>query len=102
LLTAALIASAQFGLALTFILKASRRLGFSHEDRLAALFCGSQKSLASGAPTARILFAGSPDLGLIVLPLMFYHQLQLMVCSSLARRFAQGPRDPAAQPVSAR
>jgi sodium/bile acid cotransporter 7 len=66
----------------------ARALGFSREDEVAAVFCGSKKSLANGAPIAKILFGASPSLGMIMLPLMLYHQLQLIVCSVLARRYA--------------
>ena len=57
-------------------------------DEITAVFCGSKKSLANGVPMAKILFAGNPALGLIVLPIMIYHQLQLIVCSTLARKYA--------------
>ncbi|WP_434383034.1 bile acid:sodium symporter family protein [Melittangium boletus] len=66
---------------------ASRLLGFSREDEITIVFCGSKKSLASGVPMASVLFAGG-SVGAIVLPLMFFHQLQLMVCAVLARRYA--------------
>jgi sodium/bile acid cotransporter 7 len=66
----------------------AHRCGFSREDRIAAMFCGSKKSLASGLPMAAVLFAG-PSVSLVVLPLMVYHQLQLIVCAWLARRFAR-------------
>jgi sodium/bile acid cotransporter 7 len=52
---------------------------------LVLLFCGSKKSLASGLPMANILFAGRP-VGLIVLPLMLFHQIQLVVCAVIAQR----------------
>jgi solute carrier family 10 (sodium/bile acid cotransporter), member 7 len=65
----------------------SRRFGFSRPDEITIVFCGSKKSLASGLPIATILFAGSP-LGLIVLPLMLFHQMQLMVCAAVARHYA--------------
>jgi sodium/bile acid cotransporter 7 len=52
------------------------------------VFCGSKKSLASGVPMAKVLFAGGA-LGAVVLPLMLFHQLQLMVCAVLAQRYAQ-------------
>lgn len=65
----------------------SAAIGFNREDRITIMFCGSKKSLASGAPMANVLFAGQ-DVGAIVLPLMFFHQIQLMVCAVLARRFA--------------
>ncbi|WP_344953062.1 bile acid:sodium symporter family protein [Actinomadura miaoliensis] len=66
----------------------SRGLGFSHGDHIAVLFCGSQKSLASGLPMATVLFPGAA-VGVTVLPLMLYHQLQLLVCTWLAQRLAR-------------
>ncbi|MET0288348.1 MAG: bile acid:sodium symporter family protein [Pseudoxanthomonas sp.] len=74
-------------LALTQLI--ARRMGFNREDRITILFCGSKKSLATGVPMANILFAGSPALGVIVLPLMLFHQVQLMACAYLANRYAQ-------------
>jgi sodium/bile acid cotransporter 7 len=74
------------GLGLTT--RAARLAHFDKEDEIAAVFCGSKKTLASGVPMARLLFGAHPGLGLIVLPLMFYHQLQLLVCSVLAERYA--------------
>lgn len=69
----------------------SRRLGFSKEDEITIVFCGSKKSLASGIPMAKILFAGHA-LGAVVLPLMLFHQIQLMVCAVLAQRYARRPQ----------
>lgn len=66
---------------------AARRLGFNKEDEIAIVFCGSKKSLASGIPIAKVLFAGHA-VGAIVLPLMLFHQIQLMVCAVLAQRYA--------------
>jgi len=65
----------------------ARALGFDKEDEITIVFCGSKKSLASGVPMAKVLFAGHP-LGLIVLPIMLFHQIQLMTCAVLARRYA--------------
>lgn len=65
---------------------ASRRLGFSRADEIAIVFCGSKKSLVNGVPIATLLFAG--HVGLVVIPLMLFHQMQLMVCASLARHYA--------------
>jgi solute carrier family 10 (sodium/bile acid cotransporter), member 7 len=76
-------------LALLFTTFASRRLGFNREDEIAIVFCGSKKSLASGVPIAKILFAGNPALGMIVLPVLLYHQIQLMACAVLAQRYAR-------------
>jgi sodium/bile acid cotransporter 7 len=66
----------------------SRRLGFSKEDEITIVFCGSKKSLASGVPMAKVLFA-SQAVGAMVLPLMVFHQMQLMVCAVLAQRYAR-------------
>jgi sodium/bile acid cotransporter 7 len=64
-----------------------RRLGFSTEDQIAIVFCGSKKSLASGLPLASVLLPAAAA-GLMVVPLMLFHQMQLMVCAWLARRYA--------------
>lgn len=69
----------------------ARRLRFSIEDEITAVFCGSKKTLAAGVPMAKVLFGAHPGLGLIVLPIMFYHQLQLVVCAALAQRYARRP-----------
>ncbi|MFT3861615.1 bile acid:sodium symporter family protein [Micropruina sp.] len=66
----------------------AKRLGFNREDVIAIQFCGTKKSLATGLPMANVLFAGSP-IGLLVLPLMVFHQAQLMACGSLAARYAK-------------
>src|SRR3546814_5633397 len=63
-----------------------RLLSFSIEDEIVLQFCGSKKSLASGLPIASVLFPG-PQLGLILLPLMLFHQIQLIVCAVLARHY---------------
>jgi sodium/bile acid cotransporter 7 len=73
----------------TFI---ARRFGFSREDEIAAVFCGSKKSLASGLPLAKVLFASASGFGMIVLPIMFYNQIQIIVGAVLARRYARGER----------
>jgi sodium/bile acid cotransporter 7 len=79
-------------LLLTLVLVASTLLsklfGFNQEDRITILFCGSKKSLATGVPMAQVLFAGS-TIGLLILPLMLFHQIQLMVCAVLAQRYAK-------------
>ena len=66
------------------------RLGFDRADTIAIQFCGSKKSLAAGLPMATVLFTGS-TVGLIVLPLMIFHQIQLILCSMLASRYAKRP-----------
>ncbi|NML47408.1 bile acid:sodium symporter [Ramlibacter sp. G-1-2-2] len=74
---------------------AARRLGFSKPDEVTIVFCGSKKSLASGVPMAHVLFSASAA-GAVVLPLMLFHQLQLMVCAVLAQRYSGRTAAPAA------
>jgi sodium/bile acid cotransporter 7 len=76
------------GIALSTTTWTARRLGFNHQDEITIVFCGSKKSLAAGVPIANILFAGH-SVGMIVLPLMLFHQIQLMACAVLARRYAR-------------
>lgn len=84
-------------LVMTIVTWGARRLGFRREDEITIVFCGSKKSLASGIPMARILFAGQlGGLGALVLPLMIFHQLQLMVCAVVARHYATRARSPVA------
>ena len=66
---------------------AARGLGFAKEDEIAIVFCGSKKSLASGVPMAGVLFPAAA-VGPIIVPLMLFHQMQLMVCAVMARRYA--------------
>jgi sodium/bile acid cotransporter 7 len=81
------ISSVMLGVIMSLTVYASRRFGFSKEDEIALVFCGSKKSLASGVPMAKVLFA-SHALGVVLLPLMIFHQLQLMVCAVMAQRYA--------------
>ena len=82
----ALVNAALLAIVISILTFASRRLGFSRADEITIVFCGSKKSLASGLPMASVLFAGHVGLG--VIPVMLFHQIQLMVCASLARRYA--------------
>ncbi|MET0517764.1 MAG: bile acid:sodium symporter family protein [Burkholderiaceae bacterium] len=88
LLSALLGAALILALVLAISTWLARRAQFALEDEITAVFCGSKKTLASGIPMAKLLFGAHPALGVIVLPIMFYHQLQLIVCSLLAGRYA--------------
>ena len=74
-------------LVLVIMTAASRLFGFSRQDEIAIVFCGSKKSLGSGVPIASILFPASM-IGAVILPLMLFHQIQLIVCAVLARSYA--------------
>lgn len=67
----------------------SRLLRFSREDRITAVFCGSKKSLVHGTVMAKVLFSGSSIIGIILLPIMLYHALQLIAASIIAQSMAQ-------------
>jgi sodium/bile acid cotransporter 7 len=83
------------GAMLTVVQLASRAIGLPVEDQITAVFCGSKKTLASGVPLARVIFGAHPGLGMILLPIMIYHPLQLLVCGMLAGRWARRqPADP--------
>jgi sodium/bile acid cotransporter 7 len=69
----------------------ARALGFSREDEIAMVFCGSKKTLAAGVPMAGVLFP-TATVGMVVLPLMVFHQVQLFVCAGMARRYGARPR----------
>lgn len=75
-------------LALVLVLNiwSARRLGFSRADEVTIVFCGSKKSLANGVPMASVLF-GAGSVGPILLPLMIFHQIQLMVCAVMAQTY---------------
>ncbi|GAA3504683.1 bile acid:sodium symporter [Streptomyces prasinosporus] len=67
----------------------ARALGFDRGDRIAIQFAGSKKSLAAGLPMASVLFGAQASLA--VLPLMLFHQMQLMVCAVIAKRRSHDP-----------
>lgn len=75
----------------------ARSLGFSKADEIAIVFCGSKKSLASGVPMAGILFPAA-SVGLMILPLMLFHQVQLMACAVIAQRYADRAPEPVLTP----
>lgn len=75
------------GLVLALTTWGSRLMGFSTEDEISIVFCGSKKSLASGVPMANAIFPAAA-VGAVVLPLMLFHQIQLMVCAIIAQHYA--------------
>jgi sodium/bile acid cotransporter 7 len=74
-------------LTMTSVWLISGAFAFERGERITALFCGSKKTLASGVPMARVIFGAAPGLGLILLPIMLYHPIQLLVGGWLAGRF---------------
>jgi len=84
---------ALFFVVYSFVQVVSRLLHFSREDRITALFCGSKKSLVQGSVMAKVLFSASTA-GVVLLPIMVYHALQLITASVFAKRMAsQGKVD---------
>ena len=66
-----------------------RALRFSREDAVATLFCGSKKSLVHGVATSRVILSAPNMAGILILPTMIYHALQLIIVSVIAQRFAK-------------
>jgi solute carrier family 10 (sodium/bile acid cotransporter), member 7 len=71
----------------------SRLMKLQRADFIAALFCSVKKTLAMGVPLAQLIFGAKANLGLILLPIMFYHPFQLFACGLLANRFANQKRE---------
>ena len=63
-----------------------RFLKLNREDTITAQFCGSKKSLVHGTAMSKVIFAGYSSIGVILLPIMIYHTLQLMIVSAIARK----------------
>jgi sodium/bile acid cotransporter 7 len=66
----------------------ARKVPFDFKDEVAAVFCGTKKTLAAGIPMAQVIFANDPSLGMILLPIMLYHPIQIFYCAVLANRYA--------------
>jgi sodium/bile acid cotransporter 7 len=86
-LAVVLVCAVLLAVAMGWCAAVGRLAGLPRADRVALLFCGSNKSLASGLPIASVLFAGD-DVALIVLPLMLYHQMQIITGAVLAGRLS--------------
>lgn len=87
------VSLALFTVVMVLVGAGARALRFGRGDRIAAMFCGSKKTLASGVPMARLMFGADPAIGLILLPIMIYHSLQLVICGVLAQRWATQTED---------
>lgn len=87
LLRLVILCAVLLAVVLLFTWSVARACGFDTPDRIAIIFCGSKKSLASGAPMAAALFPPSVA-GVAILPLMVFHQLQLMACAVIAQSYA--------------
>lgn len=88
LLLIAIISCLLLAVVVLFNIFTARYFGFSKADEITIVFCGSKKSLVNGVPMANILFPAHL-VGIILLPVMIFHQIQLMVCAVLAQRYAK-------------
>ena len=82
-----------FAIAMLAVHGLARGMSLDRPDWTAAMFCGPQKTIASGIPLAKAIFGAHPGLGLILLPVLLYHPLQLVVCGALASRWARTKDD---------
>jgi sodium/bile acid cotransporter 7 len=76
-----------------FVWTISSAARLERDDFIAALFCSVKKTLAMGVPLAQLIFGAQGNLGLILLPIMFYHPFQLFVCGLLANHFSNQKRE---------
>lgn len=67
----------------------SKIMRFNREDKITAIFCGSKKSLVHGTVMSKVLFPNAAAAGIILLPLMIYHALQLIAVSIIAQSMAR-------------
>ncbi len=86
--TVTIVMLALLALMLSLTWRVAGWLGFNRKDQIAIQFCGTKKSLATGVPMATVLFANQA-VGILVLPLMIFHMVQLIACGSLASRYAR-------------
>ncbi|WP_367328314.1 bile acid:sodium symporter family protein [Lentimicrobium sp.] len=70
----------------------TRKMGLSRGDLITALFCGSTKSLMHGSVMAKVLFSNLASAGLLLLPVLMYHAMQLAVTGLMSQRFAEKDR----------
>jgi sodium/bile acid cotransporter 7 len=77
-----------FILVFSIISLLSRLLKFNRSDKITAIFCGSKKSLVQGTVMSKVLFSGVNSAGIILLPIMIYHALQLMIAGVIAQAWA--------------
>lgn len=78
-----------FLLVYTIVQSVSRLMGFGLADRITAIFCGSKKSLVHGTVMAKVLFPDADMVGIMLLPIMVYHALQLLASSAIAQSMAR-------------
>jgi sodium/bile acid cotransporter 7 len=88
LVTLLVLDSLLLGVVLLITTMGARAFGFDKPDEVTIVFCGSKKTLASGVPMANVLFPGAAA-GIVILPLMIFHQIQLMVCAWMAQRYGR-------------
>jgi sodium/bile acid cotransporter 7 len=88
----ALLCTLLLGIVMLFTTLLARLMKLERGDAIVLLFCGSKKSLASGVPMAGVLFAPA-QVGIVLLPVMLFHQIQLIACAFIARRYADAAND---------
>jgi len=94
-----IVCAVLLALVLGVTLAAARAMRLSKPDEITLVFCGSKKSVASGVPMAGVLFPGDA-LGLILLPVIIFHQIQLMVVAVIAQRYSERPEPEGDAPVA--
>lgn len=88
LLIAVLLCAVILAFVILFLLWMAKLCHFNHQDKVAGVFCGTKKTLAAGVPMAKVIFGANPMLGMLLLPIMIYHPMQIFVCALMANHYA--------------
>jgi len=64
----------------------AKKMQFNTEDQITAQFCGTKKSLVHGTVFSKIIFGNMASIGIILLPIMLYHAIQLLIISIVASK----------------
>ncbi|MDO7173013.1 bile acid:sodium symporter family protein [Mariniflexile sp. AS56] len=67
----------------------AEKLNFNKEDQITAQFCGTKKSLVHGTVFSKILFGNTAAIGIVLLPLMLFHAIQIVIISFIAAKLGK-------------
>ncbi|SFW28635.1 bile acid:sodium symporter family protein [Cellulophaga fucicola] len=65
------------------------KLNFNKEDLITAQFCGTKKSLVHGTVFSKIIFGNMAVIGIVLLPIMLFHAIQILIISVVATKLAK-------------
>ena len=78
-----------FGIVFSLTGFLAKKMRFNTADQITAQFCGTKKSLVHGTVFSKIIFGNLASIGVILLPLMIFHAIQLLIISTVASRMSR-------------